>query len=65
MYRIRVLAAATHELARLDKSVARRVVERIRWLARNLHAIRPEALTGELAGLSKLRGQTRGQVRMA
>ena len=49
MHCIRVLDAATRELARLDKSVARRVVERIRWLARNLHTIRPEALTGERA----------------
>ena len=30
MYRIRILDAATRELARLDKPVGRRVVERIR-----------------------------------
>jgi mRNA interferase RelE/StbE len=32
-----------------------RVVQRINWLATNLDAIRLEALTGDLAGLYKLR----------
>lgn len=56
MYRIRVLDAAARELARLDKSVGRRVVGRIHWLVANLDSIKPEALTGDLVGLYKLRG---------
>jgi mRNA interferase RelE/StbE len=55
MYRIRVLEAATRELARLDKPVGRRIVERINWLATNLDNIRLETLTGALSGLYKLR----------
>jgi mRNA interferase RelE/StbE len=55
MYRIRILEAATRELARLDKPVGRRIVERINWLAANLDSIMPEALTGDLSGLYKLR----------
>ena len=55
MYRVRILDAATRELARLDKPFARRIIERITWLATNLDSIRPEALTGELAGFCKLR----------
>ncbi len=55
MYRIRILNAAARELAGLDKSVARRVVERINWLAENLDDIRLEALTGDLSGFYKLR----------
>ena len=55
MYRIRILDAATRELARLDKPAGRRIVERINWLAANLDNIRLEALTGELSGLYKLR----------
>ena len=55
MYRIRILDAATRELAQLDKPVGCRIVERIRWLAANLDQIKPEALTGKLAGLYKLR----------
>jgi len=54
-YGIRILDSAARELARLDKPLARRIVRRLRWLAENLHAIKPEALTGDLAGLFKLR----------
>ena len=35
MYRIRVLEIAVRELARLDRPVGQRIVERIRWLAEN------------------------------
>jgi mRNA interferase RelE/StbE len=55
MYRIRILDAATRELARLDKPTGRRVVERIKWLAANLDDLNPYALTGDLAGFYKLR----------
>ncbi len=55
MYHVRILKAASRELARLDKSTGRRIVERIHWLAANLEVIRLEALTGDLAGLYKLR----------
>jgi mRNA interferase RelE/StbE len=55
MYHIRILRAATRDLARLDKTVSRRIAERLNWLAANLDRIRTEALTGELAGLHKLR----------
>ncbi|MBC7260647.1 MAG: type II toxin-antitoxin system RelE/ParE family toxin, partial [Chloroflexi bacterium] len=55
MYHIRILEAAISELARLDKPISRRIIERIRWLAVNLDATRLEALSGELTGLYKLR----------
>jgi mRNA interferase RelE/StbE len=54
-YRIRILEAASQDIARLDKAVGHRIVRRINWLAANLDAIRLEALTGDLAGLYKLR----------
>jgi mRNA interferase RelE/StbE len=53
--RARLLDAAARDLARLDKPDARRVVERISWLASNHDTIRPEALSGNLAGFYKLR----------
>jgi len=53
--RVRLLDAAARDLARIDKSDARRIVERISWLATNHEIIRPEALSGNLAGLYKLR----------
>ena len=55
MYHLRIIQTATRELERLDKLVARRIVERINWLAANLDDINPESYTGELAGLYKLR----------
>jgi len=55
VYRIRILAAAARDLARLDKRIARRIVRRMQWLAANLEAVRLETLSGDLAGLYKLR----------
>jgi mRNA interferase RelE/StbE len=55
MYHVHILESAFRELARLDKPVGRRMVQRINWLAENLNDIRPEALTGDFAGLYKLR----------
>ncbi|MBI2351493.1 MAG: type II toxin-antitoxin system RelE/ParE family toxin [Deltaproteobacteria bacterium] len=42
-------------MERLDQPVARRIVQRIRWLAENVETIKTEGLKGELAGLFKLR----------
>jgi mRNA interferase RelE/StbE len=55
MYVLRILEDASRDLERLDKGVGRRIVERVNWLAANLDEIRPEALTGDLVGLYKLR----------
>lgn len=55
MYRVRILKTAVRDLARLDKSVARRIVERVNWLAANIENVRLEGLRGELAGLYKFR----------
>jgi hypothetical protein len=45
MYQIRILDAATRELAKM--------VNRVRWLAENSDEIKPEAFTGNLAGFYK------------
>jgi mRNA interferase RelE/StbE len=55
MYNIRILEEASRELARLDKPVGRRIVERINWLSKKLNDIRPEPLKGDLIGLYKFR----------
>lgn len=55
VYRVRIVEAASRELARLDKSTGWCIVQRISWLAANLDAIRLEALSGDLAGPYKLR----------
>lgn len=55
MANVRISDRAARDLAGLDRAVAQRIIARIRWLAENLSQIRPESLTGELAGLFKLR----------
>ncbi|MDQ7054500.1 MAG: type II toxin-antitoxin system RelE/ParE family toxin [candidate division KSB1 bacterium] len=54
-YKVHILKAAIRDLEHLDRSIGRRIVKRIHWLAANIEAIRPEALSGDLAGLFKLR----------
>jgi mRNA interferase RelE/StbE len=54
-FRARLLDAAARDLARIDRPDARRIVQRISWLASNLGTVRPEALSGDLAGFYKLR----------
>lgn len=55
MYQVRILDGASKELGKLDKPMGRRIVERLGWLAEHFDEIRPQALTGDLAGLFKLR----------
>ena len=55
MHRVRILDSAIRELARLDRPVGRRVVERINWLASHIDEVRLDPLKGKLAGLYKLR----------
>lgn len=55
VYRVRVMEPAERALHRLDKSTARRIGQRLRWLAGNLQSTQPQALTGEFAGFYKLR----------
>jgi mRNA interferase RelE/StbE len=55
MYRVRILQTAIREFERLDKPVARRIAERINWLAANLDDIGPEPFTGDLVGFYKFR----------
>ncbi len=55
MYHIRILQTAARDLSRLDKPIARRIAERVDWLAAHLDDIRPEPFTGDLAGFYKFR----------
>jgi len=55
MYQVRILDSAAHELAGLEKTIARNIVKRIHWLSENLDNLRLEALSGDFAGLYKLR----------
>lgn len=46
---------AERDLARLDKAVRRRVIEKVEWLSRNFESITPLPLTGEYKEFYKLR----------
>ena len=54
-YQVDFTPAAERDLSRLDVSVARRVLKRLRWLAENVETISPEALRGPWRGVFKLR----------
>lgn len=54
-YAVRLLDAARDDIAALDRSVATRIVSRLRWLAECGAEMRSDALKGDLAGLFKLR----------
>ncbi len=54
-YTVELSDDAQKDLSRLDKSVARRIIERLQWLQSNASTISHQALTGPLAGLYKLR----------
>ncbi|MBI4786951.1 MAG: type II toxin-antitoxin system RelE/ParE family toxin [Chloroflexi bacterium] len=55
MYRLVIVESAERELKRLDRSIAQRVRDRVRWLAENVEQIEPRVLTADLAGFFKLR----------
>ena len=55
MHDLRILEAAEDDLRRLDRSVARRIISRIQWLAEHFDNLKPEPLTGTLSGFFKLR----------
>ena len=54
-YRLELEITAEEDLARLDKAVAQRVLDKLRWLADNSEATRHKALTGRLRRIFSLR----------
>jgi len=58
MYTVRLLKSATKELNKLDRNVARRIVDRLEWLSMNLNSTKLFPLKGELAGLYRIREGT-------
>jgi len=54
-YTVKLLDAALRDLARLDKTIARRVLKRLEWFSAHLTELTPESLVGDWAGFYKLR----------
>mgnify|MGYP000453939056 CR=1 FL=1 len=55
VYNLEWMPEARDDLASLDKPIAQRILNKLRWLAENFEAVTPEPLTGEWKGLFKLR----------
>jgi len=55
VYTSRLLAPAIRDLSRMDRPIARRIANRIQWLAEHFEEITPEPLHGSLSGLFKAR----------
>ncbi|HYQ87690.1 MAG TPA: type II toxin-antitoxin system RelE/ParE family toxin [Bacteroidota bacterium] len=55
MYSVRLLKAASKDLEKLERTVARRIIDRLEWLSTNLDSTKLFPLKGELKGLYKLR----------
>ncbi|RPI79411.1 MAG: type II toxin-antitoxin system RelE/ParE family toxin [Desulfobacteraceae bacterium] len=55
MHPIRFLDQASQDISRLDKSISRRIIERLNWLSSNFEQIRPETLGADLSGFYKFR----------
>ncbi len=55
MYRVQLTKQAKADLTRLDRVMAQRVLNRIRWLADNFDTVTPQPLTGKWQEYSKLR----------
>ena len=54
-YPIVFMPRATNDLRRLDKTVAQRIVHKLKWLSQNFNDLTLETLTGELKGFCRLR----------
>lgn len=54
-YKVELLPQAIEDLHKLDKTIARRVIEKLEWLSENFDTIKPDSLTGQLKGLLKFR----------
>ena len=55
MYEIRLQEEASRNLERLDKTIVRRILPKLNWLAENAEMIEPKGLIRNLSGLAKLR----------
>jgi len=55
LYSVRLLKTASKELEKLDRKVAKRIIDRLEWLSSSLDFTKLFPLKGELRGLYKLR----------
>jgi mRNA interferase RelE/StbE len=54
-YQVEFLAEAEADLAKLDSTIRKRILKKLKWLSRNFENITPEPLSGEFRNHFKLR----------
>ena len=55
MYEVRLYEEARRNLERFDKTIVRRILRKLNWLAENAEMIEPKGLRKNLSGFAKLR----------
>jgi mRNA interferase RelE/StbE len=55
MHKVIILPKALDDLTKLDKTTAKRILERIEWFSEHIEAMAPIPLKSKLAGFFKLR----------
>ncbi|MCX5914922.1 MAG: type II toxin-antitoxin system RelE/ParE family toxin [Deltaproteobacteria bacterium] len=55
MYQVIFLPNALDDLSKLDKAIAKRIINRIEWFSENIENSSPIALKSRLSGFYKLR----------
>ena len=55
MYQVIILPKALNDLSKLDKTVSRRIIDKLSWLSENIENITPLSLTGKYTDLFKFR----------
>ena len=54
-YEVRIEQDALRDLRKLDKSIARRILTKVKWVGENFGVVVPEPLTGPFRGRYRLR----------
>ena len=55
IYNVVVLPKALDDLSKLDRTISKRIVDRIEWLSEHIESIAPLPLKSKLSGFFKLR----------
>ena len=55
VYQVVVLPKAFEDLSKIDKTVAKRITDKITWLSENIENVTPLSLKGDFSGLYKLK----------
>lgn len=55
VYRVVILPKAFEDLSKIDKTVVKRITDKLTWLSENVENITPLSLKGDFSGLYKLK----------